>query len=312
MKVSVLFEITGPGQKGRVLETTKLMGGLVQEFPALRPLAVVLKQLLVERGLNDPYSGGLSSFALVLMIAFVLQRRRARNGIDIAEDLGGALEEFLRFFGEEFDPATQGISMQRGCFTLPCALPSAPAEADGGGISAPARDPLTIEDPTNSTNNVGRPCFGVALLRKTLADALSSLGDSGTAGSGAAATTLGRLFKTTHHTQVVDLVRRTWCPADPQLVLRAEAELVAESPACEALRAELEALRAERDAWELRATRAETQVVQLTARVSEQEKRLGKSGVAGQDAENSHEKSIEKGWAALAERFAETLTMQHP
>ena len=241
MKVSVLFEITGPGQKGRVLETTKLMGGLVQEFPALRPLAVVLKQLLVERGLNDPYSGGLSSFALVLMIAFVLQRRRARNGIDIAEDLGGALEEFLRFFGEEFDPATQGISIQKWtCFPL-SATGEADTDDDGGGISAPARDPLTIEDPTNIFNNVGHSCSGVAALQRVLSEALAAIAN-GEKDVCEGSSVLGRMFGDgdgTHHMKVVDLVKRTWCPperpqpveeqASPRSEARAEAHATASS-----------------------------------------------------------------------------------
>ena len=302
--ISVDISFDGPAHRG--LHTATYVRYMVTTHAGLHPLTVVLKQLLVERGLNDPYSGGLSSFALVLLIAFVLQRRRVRNGSDVDEDLGAALEEFLRFFGEEFEPATQGISMQRGCFTLPCALPSATDDDGGGisGISAPARDPLTIEDPTNSTNNVGRTCFGVALLRSTLSDARSFLGAAnGRDTAGAGATTLGRLFKTTHHAQVVDLVRRTWCPADPQLVLPVEAELISESLPYAALRRELEALKAERDAWESRATRAEKQVAQLTARLAKQEHQLGhKSGGTGQDA---IEKSIEKGnWAALA--------MQHP
>uniref|UniRef100_K3WU88 Polymerase nucleotidyl transferase domain-containing protein n=1 Tax=Globisporangium ultimum (strain ATCC 200006 / CBS 805.95 / DAOM BR144) TaxID=431595 RepID=K3WU88_GLOUD len=44
-----------------------------QELPELYPLAVVFKQLLRERDLNDAYTGGLSSYSIVLMIIHFAQ-----------------------------------------------------------------------------------------------------------------------------------------------------------------------------------------------------------------------------------------------
>lgn len=49
-----------------VIEFTKSM-------PQLYPLAMVIKQLLRERGLNDAYTGGLSSYSAVLMIVHYIQ-----------------------------------------------------------------------------------------------------------------------------------------------------------------------------------------------------------------------------------------------
>lgn len=44
-----------------------------EELPELYPLAVVFKQLLRERDLNDAYTGGLSSYSIVLMIVHFAQ-----------------------------------------------------------------------------------------------------------------------------------------------------------------------------------------------------------------------------------------------
>ncbi|TYZ57260.1 hypothetical protein PybrP1_007862 [[Pythium] brassicae (nom. inval.)] len=44
-----------------------------EELPELYPLAVVFKQLLRERDLNDAYTGGLSSYSIVLMIVHFSQ-----------------------------------------------------------------------------------------------------------------------------------------------------------------------------------------------------------------------------------------------
>ena len=44
-------------------------------FPALRPLCLILKQFLYERGLSSTYTGGLNSYCLVLMLVAYLQSR---------------------------------------------------------------------------------------------------------------------------------------------------------------------------------------------------------------------------------------------
>lgn len=48
----------------------------IAQFPALRPLILVLKYFLVQRGLNDTYSGGVGSFLLLLMVVHVVQERQ--------------------------------------------------------------------------------------------------------------------------------------------------------------------------------------------------------------------------------------------
>lgn len=167
--------------------------------------------------------------------------------------------------------------MQRGCYTLQ----TASSADDDGSISAPARDPLIIEDPTNPTNNIGRTCFGVALLQRALSDALCSLHaanhaecytEDGTALRKRAQTNdctttsmLGRLFKTTHHSRVVELIKRTWCPADPTPILPVEGKRVVDAEVD--VHHELEAVKADRDAWKERATAAEKRAAELEARV---------------------------------------------
>jgi DNA polymerase sigma len=50
--------------------------GLSQQFPQLTPLALVLKQFLKARSLHAAYTGGLSSYCLVLLVVAFLQQRR--------------------------------------------------------------------------------------------------------------------------------------------------------------------------------------------------------------------------------------------
>jgi len=44
---------------------------LTQQFPASVPLALVLKKFLADRSLDHSYSGGLSSYCLVICLALV-------------------------------------------------------------------------------------------------------------------------------------------------------------------------------------------------------------------------------------------------
>nr|CCA18146.1 conserved hypothetical protein [Albugo laibachii Nc14] len=57
----------------------------VKELPELYPAAIIMKQLLRERDLNDAYTGGLSSYSIVLMlIHFSLLRRHGRACFEAA------------------------------------------------------------------------------------------------------------------------------------------------------------------------------------------------------------------------------------
>lgn len=60
-------------------------------MPPLRPLIIVLKYFLLQRGLNDTYSGGVGSFLLTLMAAHVVQVCAKRLGVPlhVTEEEGG-------------------------------------------------------------------------------------------------------------------------------------------------------------------------------------------------------------------------------
>jgi len=68
------------------VETVSFVNQLVDHFPELRPLVLVIKQLLNSMRLNDPYTGGLGSYALVIMVASLLQRRQCEDEVGDEED----------------------------------------------------------------------------------------------------------------------------------------------------------------------------------------------------------------------------------
>lgn len=119
VRLDISFE--GPGHNG--LATNDVVLSLMQEFPPLAPIMLVLKSFVIERGFAVAYSGGLSSYALLLMVARYLQEHTDRydnadptSTSSSCADFGMVLMGLLDFFGNRFDPRTTGISVAARCF----------------------------------------------------------------------------------------------------------------------------------------------------------------------------------------------------
>eukprot|EP00644_Phytophthora_capsici_P014126 jgi/Phyca11/539340/estExt2_Genewise1Plus.C_PHYCAscaffold_30288 len=129
VRLDISFE--GPGHNG--LATNDVVLALLHEFPPLAPMMLVLKSFAIERGLAVAYSGGLSSYALLLLVARYLQEhsdtmpngfanasRAVQHSLSSVQagvaDFGLMLMGFLDFYGNRFDPRTTGISVASRCF----------------------------------------------------------------------------------------------------------------------------------------------------------------------------------------------------
>lgn len=237
------------------LLANEMVASTLEEIPMIRPLMLILKQFLLDRGLLTAYTGGVSSYCLFLMVARYLQEQPRSVG-----DCGSLLMGFLDFYGNHFDPRATGISVrcrqyfarandyrpgsyqgatQPGMWTPP--LPNVPQQVrvspappvsieylrqnsilsdtgsvDGGRrnqrpprYQAPAAalpylphkqvpghadngtnnsdhyrfghgrpftfDPLFVEDPLSSGNNVGRNAFRIIQIQRAFSDAHRAL-----------------------------------------------------------------------------------------------------------------------------------------
>jgi hypothetical protein len=147
---------------------------LLARHPALLPLVLVLKQLLAQRGLNDPYTGGLTSYGLLLLVTSVLQQRgvsaaMAANGVH----LGALLMDFLQIFGNEFQAEHTVVVLRADVEHLE--RRAVPDSSGGVEQLLAGLDALTIEDPLDPSNNVGRSCFNVKSVQRCFADSLAAL-----------------------------------------------------------------------------------------------------------------------------------------
>jgi non-canonical poly(A) RNA polymerase PAPD5/7 len=87
------------------IKCVDLVKRFMTEYEALEPLLFVLKNLLKNANLNDPYTGGLSSYGLILMVVSYLQSQIESNkSIKITDgNLGRLFMEFLCYYGIIFD-----------------------------------------------------------------------------------------------------------------------------------------------------------------------------------------------------------------
>ena len=65
---------------------------------------MVVKAFLVQRGLHEVFSGGLSSYSVICMVVSFLQLhpRIQRRELDPASNIGVLLLEFLELYGKHF------------------------------------------------------------------------------------------------------------------------------------------------------------------------------------------------------------------
>ena len=89
------------------LKCVDLVKKYITQYECLKPLVLALKNVLKQANLNDPYKGGISSYGLILMIVFFLQKQQKLNkDISISNsNLGRLFYEFIQFYGLQFEPS---------------------------------------------------------------------------------------------------------------------------------------------------------------------------------------------------------------
>ena len=101
VRLDVSFE--GPWHRG--LDANRFVSKIIDSSPHARPLLLVLKQHAADRGLCASYTGGLSSYALTLLLARYLQEQPKSRALDA----GALLLGFFDFYGHKFDAAMTSV-----------------------------------------------------------------------------------------------------------------------------------------------------------------------------------------------------------
>jgi len=98
VKVDISFNVkTG-------IKSVSLIKAFIREYQVLPVLVLVLKQFLLQQNLNEVWTGGISSYGLILMVLCFLQNhpRGARATSPENANFGLLLIEFFELYGKNF------------------------------------------------------------------------------------------------------------------------------------------------------------------------------------------------------------------
>ena len=137
-------------------EAAQYVVAMSVKFPAFRPLLLFLKYFLHVRRLNDTYSGGVGSFLLQLMLLSHLHHHPAQTH-DC--NLGLLLLSFFDTYGNQLNYQSVGISLSP---------PSFYNKHDRSRYNPQRPLLLSVENPLDSTHDVGVNSFGVMRVRRAM------------------------------------------------------------------------------------------------------------------------------------------------
>lgn len=137
---------------------TNLIKKYLDEYPHLKPLALILKYYLKLCYLNDTWTGGIGSYTLLVLIIFYLQKHTPSKGLSSEdENLALILTGFLNFYGNQYDYTNSVISILDGGSYL--------TKAEKKWFDEAYPDRLSVEDPQNVDNDLGRASFNIEKAR---------------------------------------------------------------------------------------------------------------------------------------------------
>ncbi len=155
-------------------QAAALMHQYMEALSPLRPLAFLLKKFMASRGLNQPYTGGVGSFLLQMMILTFLQHRERdayHKRRPSSQCLGSLLVEFLEFYSTDFNFVLVGASVRFDGFFFPKG-----AKDRKENFWQPSRPfSIAMENPLDPTFDVGSPSFRIDLVQRSFEVAFKTL-----------------------------------------------------------------------------------------------------------------------------------------
>ncbi|XP_046609764.1 terminal nucleotidyltransferase 4B-like isoform X1 [Neodiprion virginianus] len=151
------------------VKSAELINSYKHEFPVLDKLVMVLKQFLLQRDLNEVFTGGISSYSLVLMTISFLQLHPRQNAYCPKANLGVLLIEFLELYGRKFNYVKTGIRVKDGGTYI------SKEEVQRDMIDGHRPSLLCIEDPLAPGNDIGRSSYGALYVKEAFDWAYSVL-----------------------------------------------------------------------------------------------------------------------------------------
>ncbi|GLI63863.1 hypothetical protein VaNZ11_006973 [Volvox africanus] len=167
-----------------------LVKEMTTSWPMMRPLILCLKLFLQQRELNEVYTGGIGSYALVTLVAAFLQLHGSRKpkgpqpaqpvygtagdaalpscSGGVEPGLGTLVVDFFRFYGRVVNINDVGISCAAGGQFFRKVDKDAPDDTRSnfvGWLNEDRAFLLSVEDPKDSDNDVCRNSFNIMRIK---------------------------------------------------------------------------------------------------------------------------------------------------
>ncbi|KAG7202366.1 hypothetical protein KM043_018692 [Ampulex compressa] len=153
IKVDISFNMSNG------VKSADLINSFKRRYPVLEKLVMVLKQFLLQRDLNEVFTGGISSYSLILMTISFLQLHPRQNAYSPDANLGVLLIEFLELYGRKFNYVKTGIRVKDGGTYI------SKEEVQRDMIDGHRPSLLCIEDPLTPGNDIGRSSYGALYVK---------------------------------------------------------------------------------------------------------------------------------------------------
>ncbi|XP_028811985.1 terminal nucleotidyltransferase 4B [Denticeps clupeoides] len=163
VKVDISFNV----QNG--VKAAELIKDYKKKFPVLPYLVLVLKHFLLQRDLNEVFTGGIGSYSLFLMVVSFLQMHEREEGSSPNANIGVLLIEFFELYGRNFNYVKTGIRIKDGGSYV------AKDEVQKSMLDGYRPSMLYIEDPLQPGNDVGRSSYGAMQVRVAFNNAYMEL-----------------------------------------------------------------------------------------------------------------------------------------
>ncbi|KAI3815004.1 hypothetical protein L1987_14654 [Smallanthus sonchifolius] len=140
----------------------------ISKWPPLRPLCLILKVFLQQRELNEVYSGGIGSYALLAMLIAMLRNSMGTHAFP-EHNLGVLLVTFFDMYGRKLNISDVGVSCYGGTFF---------SKKSKGFLNANRRSLISIQDPQDPENDIGKNSFNYFQIKSAFGMACSTLTDN--------------------------------------------------------------------------------------------------------------------------------------
>ncbi|XP_019869826.1 terminal nucleotidyltransferase 4B [Aethina tumida] len=154
IKVDISFNMSNG------VKSAELIKKYIEQYPVLPKLVYVLKQFLLERDLNEVFTGGISSYSLILMCISFLQLHPRADTLRGGGNLGVLLIEFFELYGRKFNYIQTGITVRDGGKYIN------KEDMQKEMVDGHRPSMLCIEDPLQPSNDIGRSSYGVLHVKR--------------------------------------------------------------------------------------------------------------------------------------------------